>query len=286
MDYRLNTFLILCETMNYRITAEKLHLTQPAVTKQIQSLEQTYGTKLFIYDGKKLKKTESCHILEKYAVSLKYNYDELIRALKRQKHRTLKIGATKTIGEYVIGGMISKYLSVPENNITLEVDNTHNLLSMLHSNKLDFAIVEGIFDKNEYGFQLLRHEPFIGICEKNSPLNGMEADLKTLFSYPLIVRERGSGTRNILERELDEAGYSLNSFTRVTEISSFHIISELVSSGCGISFVYNAVYENNKNLGKFKVKGFGHEHEFNLVYLKNTSAHLLAEEFIKTKGGN
>ena len=52
MDAKLETFLTLCRVMNYRVAAEELHLTQPAVTKQIQSLEQQYGVKLFRYDGR------------------------------------------------------------------------------------------------------------------------------------------------------------------------------------------------------------------------------------------
>ena len=57
MDTKLQTFLMLCQTMNYRLAAERLHLSQPAVTKQIQALEQLLHTKLFIYDGHTLHKT-------------------------------------------------------------------------------------------------------------------------------------------------------------------------------------------------------------------------------------
>ena len=64
MDPKLHTFLVLCQTMNYRVAAEQLHLSQPAVTKQIQSLEQSLQTKLFYYDGHNLHKTEKCLLLE------------------------------------------------------------------------------------------------------------------------------------------------------------------------------------------------------------------------------
>ena len=64
MDRRLETFLAVCQTMNYRRAAEALHLTQPAVTKQIQSLEASYGVRLFSYDGRKLRKTAPGSVLE------------------------------------------------------------------------------------------------------------------------------------------------------------------------------------------------------------------------------
>ena len=84
MDFKLRTFLMLCQTMNYRVAAEKLNLSQPAVTKQIQSLEQSLGAKLFHYDGHALHKTEKCQILERYAISMQYQFDELILALAKK----------------------------------------------------------------------------------------------------------------------------------------------------------------------------------------------------------
>lgn len=68
MDQRLETFLTVCATMNYRKAAEQLHLTQPAVTKQIQALEALYGVRLFTYDSRKLRKTAQGETLEIYAI--------------------------------------------------------------------------------------------------------------------------------------------------------------------------------------------------------------------------
>ena len=99
MDSKLHTFLMLCQTMNYRQAAERLHLSQPAVTKQIQALEQSMNTKLFYYDGHSLHKTEKCLILERYAISLQYQFEELQLAIAEKEHTLLRIGATKTIGD-------------------------------------------------------------------------------------------------------------------------------------------------------------------------------------------
>ena len=74
MDSKLHTFLVLCQTMNYRLAAERLHLSQPAVTKQIQSLEQSLQTKLFNYDGHALHKTEKCLLLERYPPENSFAY--------------------------------------------------------------------------------------------------------------------------------------------------------------------------------------------------------------------
>ena len=89
MDQRLETFLTVCSTMNYRRAAEQLHLTQPAVTKQIQALEALYGVRLFTYDSRKLKKTPQGETLEIYAISQRYQDEELRRAAARLSFATM-----------------------------------------------------------------------------------------------------------------------------------------------------------------------------------------------------
>ena len=80
LDYRIKTFLTLCETMNYRQTAELLHITQPAVTQQIQWLEKYYGCSLFSYEGRRLRKTSKAVLLEKTARIMSYQEKELWRS--------------------------------------------------------------------------------------------------------------------------------------------------------------------------------------------------------------
>ena len=117
MDQRLETFLTVCATMNYRKAAEQLHLTQPAVTKQIQALEALYGVRLFTYDSRKLRKTPQGETLEIYAISQRYQDEELRRALKRQEKTSLRIGATKSIGDYILLPQIIRFLKEPDNEL-------------------------------------------------------------------------------------------------------------------------------------------------------------------------
>ena len=193
MDPKLQTFLTLCQTMNYRIAAEQLHLSQPAVTKQIQSLEQLLQIKLFCYDGHVLHKTEACLLLERYAITQQYQFEELQLAIADKKRFSLRIGATKTIGDYVLIDAIKEYLSDPSHELSLMVDNTMHLLQMLDENQLDFAVIEGAFSKTKYDSYLLRMEPFVGICAKNSPLCGQHISVEELLKQTIVVREKGSG---------------------------------------------------------------------------------------------
>ena len=280
MDSKLHTFLTLCQTMNYRLAAERLHLSQPAVTKQIQSLEQSLQTKLFHYDGHILHKTEKCLLLERYAISQQYQFEELQLAIADKKRLMLRIGATKTIGDYVLIDAIKDYLSNPSHELSLVVDNTKHLLQMLDENQLDFAVIEGTFSKTKYDSYLLRMEPFVGICAKGSPLCGKQVSIETLLSETIIVREEGSGTRRIFEERLTASGYELSDFNREVSISSFVSIKALVAGGIGISFMYQSVVSKENDIGTFTVPGITEPHAFHVVYTRNTNAKSYAQQFL------
>lgn len=283
MDAKLHTFLVLCQTMNYRLAADRLHLSQPAVTKQIQSLEQLLRTKLFYYDGHILHKTESCLLLERYAVSQQYQYEELLLAIEEKDRLALRVGATKTIGDYVLIDAIKEYLKNPRHELSVVVDNTKHLLQMLDENQLDFAVIEGTFSKTKYDSYILRMEPFVGICSKTSPLCGKEITVEELLKQTIIVREEGSGTRRIFEERLLAAGYEVNDFVRKVTISSFVSIKALVEAGIGISFLYDSVIKEEKGIGTFKVKDITNPHAFHVVYTRNTNAKRYAEEFLRNQ---
>lgn len=280
MDPKLHTFLVLCQTMNYRLAAQRLHLSQPAVTKQIQSLEQSLQTKLFHYDGHTLHKTEKCLLLERYAISQQYQFEELQLAIADKKRLMLRIGATKTIGDYVLIDAIKDYLRCPAHELSLVVDNTKHLLQMLDENRLDFAIIEGTFSKTKYDSYLLRMEPFVGICAKSSPLCGRHIPIGELLKETIIVREEGSGTRRIFEERLTASGYELSDFFREVSISSFVSIKALVAHGIGISFLYHSVVADEDLIGTFTVDGLTEPHAFHVVYTRNTNAKNYSEQFL------
>lgn len=127
IDSRIKTFLALCRNMNYRRTADELNLTQPAVTQHIKYLENQYNCKLFSYDRRTLSLTKEGKLLQSYAENVLYQERRLTEKLNLPESTTLSIGATKTIGEYVIPPMIKRYLDDPSRNITVDVDSPARL---------------------------------------------------------------------------------------------------------------------------------------------------------------
>ena len=266
LDYRIDTFLTLCEEMNYRKTAERLNMTQPGVTQHIQYLEKFYGAKLFEYNGRQLTKTRQAELLKRHFDSVRTEERSLKDNFIHEDTVHLRVGATKTIGEYVIVPAIKTFVSNINHRLDLIIDNTETLLSMLSRNELDFAVIEGVFSKEAYPHHLFKRERFVGLCGNNHPFAGKTISLEDLFQENLIVRENGSGTRRLLQQAISDRGYSLESFRRYSSVSNFSVINELVANAGAITFAYEPVARSRNDLATFTVKDMQIHGEFNFVY--------------------
>lgn len=273
LDPKLHTFLVLCETMHYTRAAQRLCVTQPAVTHQIRALEEHYGCRLFSYEGKTLRLTEAGVRLREMARSLAYNSRKMEQAMAIPAPRVLRVGATKTIGEFVIAPLISRFLRRhPEGTVSLTVENTRALLRALEEGRLDFALVEGFFDRERYAVRLYRRESFFGVCAPEHPLAGRTVPLAEVLGERLLVREAGSGTRAILEAALRQNHCTLRSFSGVVEISDFSTIKSLAVENLGVSFLYAPVVERELASGKlarFDLAGQALSGAFHFVWLRD-----------------
>lgn len=283
IDTRIETFLTLCRLMNYRKTAEALNMTQPAVTQHIHYLENLYHCKLFLYDRKTLHMTEEAKMLKIYAENVLYQEKKLKSALCEKNGIHLAIGATKTIGEYVIADHIASFLQSPQNHISVNVDNTENLLLSLQNGEIDFALIEGFFDRMQYASKLYRKEPFVGLCGVHHPFANQTVSPDDIFKEHLILRETGSGTRKILEQLLAEHNHTVTEFSKITTVSNFGLITALLEKGIGITFAYRAVGERNPELAEFRVQDWNIAREFNYVYLDTPYAENSIAYFDKAK---
>lgn len=277
LDYRITTFLTLYREMNYRKTAELLNMTQPGVTHHIHFLENHYNIKLFEYNGRALQKTKNAEILKRHIDSMMTEEHAMRQEFLERNSVVLNVGATKTIGEFVLVDTVRKFLSDKHHNINLVVDNTENLLQMLENAELDFAVVEGVFDKTRYCYHLFKKENFSGICAKDHRFARKKVSIDDIFEETLIVREQGSGTRRLLEQAISDRGFSLDSFCRVISVSNFSVITDMIAKDNAISFAYEPIAINKPSLATFEVEDMQIKGEFNFVYC-NTS---IAREKIK-----
>lgn len=272
LDTRINTFLVLCETMNYTRAAERLCLTQPAVTHHIHYLEEHYGCRLFSYQGKTLSLTPEGRRLLGLARSLAYNSQKAEEAMRAPAALSLRVGATKTIGEFVIAPRVKRLIrEFPELSFSIIVDNTRHLLQALDGLQLDLALIEGYYDRERYELLSSRREAFFGVCAAGHPFGGKKVTVEQLLEQRIIIREPGSGTRDIFQQMLRRRGYGLDSFPRQMTVSDFSIIKTLLSDNLGVSFLYAPVVEKELeqgSLSRFELEGETMSGAFSLVCLK------------------
>lgn len=287
IDYRLETFLNLCETMSYTRTAQKLNITQPTVTQHIQHLEKLYGTPLFSYAHKELVLTDKGNLLRRYAISMRANSEQIDKVMREpgKARASLNFGATLTIGEYTMPPILQKYLTAyPETDISMRVNNTRVLLEALQLGQIDFAVIEGNFDRQEYDSLFFFAEPFIGVCAVDSVLAKGPVSLGDLTNERLILRERGSGTRNVLETVLFAHNLNTCQFHGILEISNFQAIKEMVRAGFGISFMYRAAAQDALDRGclaEINLMNFNVMREFSFVFLRGSVSENRISEFFE-----
>lgn len=259
-----------------------MHITQPAVTQHIKALESAYKVELFQYKNKNLSLTKEGQILYDFATAMKTSSDKVKNKLLKSSEGniSLRFGATLTIGEYTMAPLVKKLLkNYPGINLNMKVSNTQNLLFSLQEGNIDFAILEGHFDKSKYGYIKFKEEDFIGICSPSHPFAHKKIDFNDILLENLILRENGSGTRDIFEKVLHEFNFTLESLKNFIEIGNMKIIKSLVSDNFGISFLYKESVKDEIKEGKIKeihIQNFNIKREFNFVYLKES---LHAEEY-------
>lgn len=282
LDFRILTFLDLCKTRNYTRTAENLFITQPAVSQHIKYLENEYGSKLFCYRDRTLSLTAAGEMLKRSATVMNSNCHAIKEKLKDTQgmKRKLRFAATLTIGEFVLPPYINRYLLVNSGaSVSMLVENTSVILNLLRENTIDFAVVEGYFPQNEFCSKLMQRERYIAVCSPSYPLKRDVSRIADLINEPLVVREDGSGTREIVERVLEEQNLRFSDFPLVNEVGNMNAIKYLVANNRGVSFMYESAARAEIDSGLLReihLLDFNIYREFNFIMLKDS---LFREEY-------
>lgn len=272
LDIKIFTFLKVAEFKNYTKAAMSLNLTQPAVTQHIRKLEEYYNCKLIEIDGKSVNLTEEGGALYNYANFQVANEKQLINRLKNIE-TPLKIGATLSIADYYLPPYLNSYMAKSNELFSLTVKNTKSIIEMLMDNELYCAFIEGIFDKSLFSYYEFCTTKFVPVARKGHPLVGKASNLSEFHKYPLILREEGSGTREIFENYLYQNNDSILSFNKILEISSFGIIKKVLKNSNAISFMYEEVAKQEVEYGELcylSLKGYLIERPLYFIYPCNS----------------
>ena len=277
LNYKLSTFLELCETKNYTKTAEKLHMTQPAVTQHIKYLEQYYGTKLFYYDEKKrLHLTDQGRLLRSYAQSVQAD-SEIIKnrlSVPINEPDVFKLGSLTGFGETFAAKVMGKYLDkYPEKKVSIYMGESDDLLVQLANGRIQACIVDTYCPPEEYECHELFESEIICICAPTHPLAGKTVDFKELHPYRLIFREEGSKSYLNLRSILHGYNQDIHNFASFVEVGSINTIHNLVIENVGLSFVYKFVVQKKLDRGVMSqifINDFKSKTFINYVWMKNS----------------
>lgn len=272
LDYRIYTFLAVCRNMSFTKAADELNITQPAVSQHIKYLEDMYNTRLFSFNGKKMSITNEGRVLLNAATTMLHDsihLRETLSAIKGEKKK-LSFGATLTVGEYIVPYHMDKIIEkFGAEDINIKIANTNELLEDINSGSVDFALVEGYFEKSEYDYLTYSSEPYIAVAGIKLP----EQSIEELLNYRIIVREEGSGTRAIFENVLSAHNLKVDDFAGKLEINNIGAIKSLVAKGTGISFIYKRAVEKElreNSVFEVKIKDFSVNYNFTFVWRKNS----------------
>ncbi|MRT16090.1 LysR family transcriptional regulator [Vitellibacter sp. q18] len=275
MDFRLKVFKTVAEELSFTKASKLLFISQPAVTKHINELEKLYGCALFNRLGATISLTAEGKVFAEYATKIIQLYEALALEFSNAEGpipQQINLAASTTIAQYILPSLFSKLKAAhPSMALSLINQNTEKIEGLVLQKKVALGLVEGSNNN-----PLLRYENFVRdeivlvAGTKRFKSAPTEISLKQLKTLPLAIRERGSGTRIIIENALRQKGLNLNDCNIQIELGSTESIKNyLFADG---AFAFLSVHSIARELrdGTFsiiEVKGLDIQRTFHFVSL-------------------
>ncbi|OGL20288.1 MAG: LysR family transcriptional regulator [Candidatus Rokubacteria bacterium RIFCSPLOWO2_12_FULL_69_21] len=288
MDARqLEIFVKVAELGSFSKAAEALFLTQPTVSEHIRGLEEELGVRLLDRLGRGAAPTKAGQLLLGYGRRILELHREARQALDQFQGRMsgeLVIAASTIPGEYVLPALIGRFKEkYPDIAISLLIGDTQRVVEWVLEGRAELAVAGAQIDHRALEYRELMPDELVLVVSAAHPWHGKKtATLEEVRAEPLIVRERGSGSRHALEKALAEVGLDLSDFRVVGEMGSTQAIKQGVKAGVGISLISKrAVAEECQHgtLHCVKVKDLRFSRAFYLVTSTTRSRSPLAEAF-------
>jgi DNA-binding transcriptional LysR family regulator len=242
---QLRILKAIVQEKSFKKAAESLYISQPAVSFQIQNLERSLNTALFYRHSRKAQLTEAGKLLSEYAIKILSLCEESYRSIKdleNLKFGSLTIGASQTIGTYLMPKLIGKFREkYPNVSVRLEVHSTRKAAWRVAKGSLDLAITGGeIPGELEKGLEVQAYawDELVLILPKKHPLADKEYLSQTdLYKLKFLTLEEDSSYRRVLNNILQENNIESNKLDIEMELSSIEAIKNAVESGLGAAFV-------------------------------------------------
>jgi len=253
-DRRLQVFHAVAKHLSFTKAAETLFMTQPAVTFQIKQLEEHFSTRLFDRAQGRIWLTPAGQVALEYAeriLALSAELDTRLKEMSGQAGGPLLIGASMTIGEYVLPQLIGKFKArFAEVVPTLFVGNSEAVQERVAERTLDLGFIEGDSHLPSLASEVCCEDELQVVCAPSHPLAAEPFALPGMLrEHAYINREAGSGTRAVIDRYLQQAGVAPESLNVVVELGSPEAIKGLVATGMGFAIMSRVIAAKELQLG-------------------------------------
>ena len=287
-NFRLVVFRAVAEHLSFRKAAEELYLTQPAVSLHIKALEEDLGVQLFDRAGAHIALTGAGIILLGYCEKvskLLLNAEHEIAALSGEHAGQLALGASTTIAQYVLPRLLGEFRREhPRVQTTLMSGNTEHIVEAVEKQKIALGFIEGPARSREVkAVPFLEDELVLIASTAHEWAERPSVSCSEIASIPLLMRERGSGTRHVIELALQRQGIKRKSLQIEMELDSTEAIKSAVDAGLGVGFVSRWAIAKDLRLDSsfeiVNVEGLTIKRQFLVAYASGPEPQGLALEF-------
>ena len=277
-------FRTVCENgYNSTKAAEVLHMTQPAVSLAIKELEQYYGVHLFDRIGRRLQITDAGQHFLQYAIHISDLFSDMETGLRDWDSKgVLRIGASITIGSQFLPNYVKAFSELcPELDVRVTVEQSERLEQKILANELDCALIEGIAHDPNIVSEAYMEDHLSVICRRDKGWKqGQVVSIEDFQRQRFLLREIGSGTREVFDRVVEQAGIHI---TPVWEAMSTTALVNAVINGLGIAVLPHRMILPALRQGlvcTVKVEGLSFSRNFHIIYHKDKFLTASAKRFI------
>lgn len=286
-DFRLKVFYTVAKRLSFTRAAEELFISQPAVTKHIHELEQQMGVALFERTGNKIEITEAGRIMLQHTGNIFACYRNLefdINQLKLQQGGRLNIGASTTIAQYFIPPLLAKFnQQYPDIRTSLTYGNTEQIQQALLTKNIQLGITEGHSKDPMLKYVEIAKDEIALISNADYKLPKQGITREELKKIPLLVREHGSGTLEVITDELKRLKLKLSDLNILMYMGSTESIKSYLHHAPCAAFVSLQAVQHELESGDFKiipVKDFRLLRKYHFIYPQGQQDRL-AQLFMK-----
>lgn len=257
-NFRLQVFHSVAVNLSFTKAAKELYITQPAVTNNIKELENSLGISLFNRDQNSISLTQAGRILLEYTEQATAEYKKIeyeIGLLRNSFSGRLKIGASTTIEQYILPPILAKFNKEhPEVEILMYNHNTMNVEKDVMSHEIDLGIVEGNVGRKEFRYTPFMKDEIIAFAHTSQPISQkQQISLDEFKQIPLVLRESGSGTLDIITKELQKHKIKLKDLNAKVHLGSTESIKNFLSSGNYMGLVSVHAIRKEMAQGNFQI---------------------------------